>query len=369
MKLMRLMASRWQKPAYAVNRLIAKCTPHIAVNGFGKGTPHVSLSFLKHPFEAKSDGFILTARTGKELEVWVSDGGLALQESLGEILSLRRQLLAAGGLSAEENNPKYKLEITYLVSHFHIDHVNEGVFHILPSPFIYVKRAYYPHISVYAQDTNHDEISNGDKGHRPRFICSQKAYQPLAEMIELPFKHCRTVPFGEGSVTLMMPDVDWGLPEYRSLIWNYYGYEEMTEEKRSKSMPIQVINSNCVLARIDYASRSMLLTGDAMKRTYEHEDEPFDRLLTQYGDQLRADIVKYPHHGQGRNPAWKTIRDKMLIPSEDAMVVLTGHDGCNQAGKLLSENNVPWMDIREGTLTFTITKDGKIHRRQGDFSF
>ena len=50
------------------------------------------------------------------------------------------------------------------------------------------------------------------------------------------------------------------------------------------------------------------------------------------------------------------------------MVVLTGHDGYNQAGKYLSENNVPWMDLREGTLTFTITKDGKIHRRQGDIS-
>ena len=368
MKMMRLMASLWQKPAYAVNRLVAKCTSHISVNAFGKGAPYVGLSFLKHPAEAKSDGFILTARTEKELEVWISDGGFALQESLGEILSLRRQLLAAGGLSAEENNPKYKLEVTYLVSHFHIDHMNEGIYYILPSPFIHVKRVYYPHISVYAQDTDHNEMCNGDKGIRPRFMISQKAYQPLAEMIELPFNDCRTVPFGEGSITLMMPDADWGLPEYRALIWKFYDHEHMTEEKRRQAMPVQVVNSNCILARIDYASRSMLLTGDAMKKSFEYDDEPFDRLLTQYGDQLRADIVKYPHHGQARNPAWKAVRDQMLIPSEDAMVVLTGHDGYNQAGKYLSENNVPWMDLREGTLTFTITKDGKIHRRQGDIS-
>ena len=40
------------------------------------------------------------------------------------------------------------------------------------------------------------------------------------------------------------------------------------------------------------------------------------------GDMLRADIVKYPHHGQGRNAAWNAVRDAILIPSPDAMIVL-----------------------------------------------
>lgn len=367
-KMMNLMASRWQKPAHAFSRLRAQCARYTAVNTFGKGEPLVSLSFLDHPSKEKSDGFILTARTEKELIVWLSDGGLATEESYAQILQLRRELLKAGGLEAEENNPKYKLEVTYLVSHFHIDHMNEGIYYILPSPFIRVKRVYYPHISVYAQDTNHNENCNGDKGIRTRFMLSQKSYQPLAEMIELPFNDCRTLPFGEGTITLMMPEYDWGLPKHIELLAKFYQYDQKTEEKLRDAKPVQIVNSNCVLARIDYAGRSMLLTGDAMKKTYEYDDEPFDRLITQYGDKMRADIVKYPHHGQGRNPAWKVIRDHMLIPGPDAMVVLTGNDGYNQAGVVLSENDLPWMDVREKTLTFTITKDGKIHRRQGDIA-
>lgn len=367
-KTMRLMASRWQKPALVFSRLRAKCERYTAVNTFGKGKPLVSLSFLEHPSAEKSDGFILTARTEKELEVWLSDGGLATKESYKQILQLRKELLKSSGLEAEENNPKYKLEVTYLVSHFHIDHMNEGIYYILPSPFIRVKRVYYPHISAYAQDTNHDENSNGDKGIRTRFMLSQKAYQPLAEMIELPFNDCRTLPFGAGKITLMMPEYDWGLPEYRELIYKINNHAEMTEEKRRTAMPVRVVNANCLLARIEYAGRSMLLTGDGMKRTYEYDDEPFDRIVHQYGDKMRADIVKYPHHGQGRNPAWKVICDHMLIPGPDAMVVLTGNDGYNQAGIVLSENNLPWMDIREKTLTFTITEDGKILRRQGEIT-
>lgn len=366
MKLMQLMASRWQKPAHALCRLRAKYERYTAVNSFGKGAPHISLSFLEHPAKEKSDGFILTARTEEELIVWLSDGGFATGESLAQILDLRRQLLAAGGLANEENNPKYKLEVTYLVSHFHIDHVNEGIYYILPNPFIRVKRVYYPQISVYAQDTNHNENCNGDKGIRTRFMLSQKAYQPLAEMVSLPFNDCRTLPFGKGEITLMMPDRDWGMPEHREMIYKLYSHDQMTEERRRDAMPVQVVNSNCVLARMEYAGRSMLLTGDAMKKTFEFDNEPFDRLITQYGDKLRADIVKYPHHGQKRDPAWKVIRDHMLIPGPDAMVVLTGNDGYNQGGKFLTENDVPWMDIREKTLTFTITADGKIHREQGN---
>lgn len=365
---MRLMASRWQKPALVFSRLRAKCERYTAVNTFGKGEPLVSLSFLEHPSAEKSDGFVLTARTEKELEVWLSDGGLATKESYKQILQLRRELLKAGGLEAEENNPKYKLEVTYLVSHFHIDHMNEGIYYILPSPFIRVKRVYYPHISVYAQDTNHNENCNGDKGIRTRFMLSQKAYQPLAEMIELPFNDCRTLPFGAGKITLMMPDRDWGTPESLQQLAMFYRYDEMTEEKRRDAKPVQVVNSNCVLARIEYAGRSMLLTGDAMKKSAEYDDEPFDRIVHQYGNKMRADIVKYPHHGQARNPAWKVIRDHMLIPGPDAMVVLTGNDGYNQAGKFLAENDVPWMDIREKTLTFTITEDGRILRRQGEIT-
>ncbi len=368
MKKMRLMASALGAPFFALRRLQEKCKSFTSINAFGKGEPLVSLSFLVHPSQAKSDGFILTARNEKELEVWISDGGFATGESLAQILDLRKKLLEKGGLAKETENPRYKLSVTYLVSHFHIDHINEGIFNILPSPFIHVKCVHYPHISVYAKDTDHEENSNGDKGLRTRFMLSQRAYQPLAEMREMPFNTHITLPFGEGTITLMMPEFDWGLPEYRKLIYQFYDHAELPAEKRGKAMPVQVVNSNCILARIEYASRSMLLTGDAMKKSFEYDNEPFDQLLTQYGDLLRADIVKYPHHGQARNPAWKAIRDHMLIPSPDAMVVLTGHDGCNQAGQYLTQNNVPWMDINEHTLTFTITQDGKIIRRQGEIT-
>lgn len=367
MKLMRLMDTPFGKPLFALRRLQEKCKRFTAVNTFGKGEAQVSLSFLEHPSQEKSDGFILTARTEKTLEVWISDGGFATGESLAQILDLRKKLMEKGGLLREIDNPRYKLEVTYLVSHFHIDHINEGIFHILPCPFIHVKRVYYPHISVYAQDTNHDENSNGDIGLRTRFMLSQKAYQPLADMVDMDFDVCRTVPFGAGKITLMMPDCDWGTEENRLKVADFYEHAEMTEEKRRKAMPVQVVNSNCLCARIEFANRSMLLTGDAMKKT-ERDGEPFDLLVKQYAHLMRADIVKYPHHGQARNPAWKVIRDHMLIPSPDAMVVLTGHKGCEQAGKFLTANDMLWMDINEKTLTFTITKGGSIRRTQGEIT-
>jgi beta-lactamase superfamily II metal-dependent hydrolase len=48
-------------------------------------------------------------------------------------------------------------------------------------------------------------------------------------------------------------------------------------------------NANSIMARLDYGSFSMLLTGDAESQT-EH------RLLTKELD-LRAKVIKIPHHG------------------------------------------------------------------------
>lgn len=366
LKMMKRVSSPMGSIFAQLSRMRARCEKYTSVNAFGKGKEHVSLSFLKHPSKEKSDGFILTARTEKELEVWLSDGGFATGESLEIVLELRRELLKAGGLLSEENNPAYKLEVTYLVSHFHIDHVNETIYHLLPCPFLRVKRVYYPRISEYAKDNDHDENCNGDKGIRTRFMLSQKAYQPLADMVEMDFNTQRTVPFGAGSVTLMMPDRDWGTPENAREVSRIYKHAEMKPEKRRQALPVQVVNSNCIVAKIEYQGRAMLLTGDAMKKNFDSDDEPLDLLVKQYRGKLRADIVKFPHHGQARNPAWKIVRDEMLIPSPDMMVVLTGHDGRNQGGKYLTENNVPWMDINDDTLTFTIEKDGGIRRSRGE---
>ena len=180
------------------------------------------------------------------------------------------------------------------------------------------------------------------------------------------FNTQRTVPLGAGSITLMMPDRDWGTPENAREIARIYRHAEMKLEKRRQALPVQIVNSNCIVAKIEYQNRAMLLTGDAMKKNFDSDDEPLDLLVKQYKGKFRADIVKYPHHGQARNPAWKIVRDEMLIPSPDAMVVLTGHDGCNQGGKYLTENNVSWMDINDDTLTFTIEKDGSIRRSRGE---
>lgn len=366
LKMMKRLSQPGQIALKRLSCLRAYLERYTAVNAYGKGDAHVSLSFLGHPMKEKSDAFIITARTEKELEVWVSDGGFATGETLEIVLGLRRQLLRAAGLEKEENNPRYKLEVTFLVSHFHIDHVNECIYHLLPCPFLRVKRIYHPRISAYAKDTNHDENCNGDKGIRTRFMLSQQAYQPLADMVELDFGQVLTAPLGEGSITMMMPDRDWGTPENAREVARIYRHAEMTEEKRRRAMPVQVVNCNCIVARIDYKGRRMLLTGDAMKKNFDSDDEPLDLLVKQHGDALRADIVKYPHHGQARHPAWKTVRDDMLIPGPDAMVVLTGHDGCNQGGKYLTENGVAWMDIREGTLTFTINEKGEIHRMRDE---
>ena len=70
MKLMQLMASRWQKPAHALCRLRAKYERYTAVNSFGKGTPHISLSFLEHPAKEKSDGISSTNAAKSRANRW-----------------------------------------------------------------------------------------------------------------------------------------------------------------------------------------------------------------------------------------------------------------------------------------------------------
>ena len=74
--------------------------------------------------------------------------------------------------------------------------------------------------------------------------------------------------------------------------------------------PISSVNDNSLVVRVAFAGRSVLFSGDL-----EHEGE--ELLVGGYGDTLRADLVKVPHHGsrtsstetfvRATSPAWAVI--------------------------------------------------------------
>jgi competence protein ComEC len=74
--------------------------------------------------------------------------------------------------------------------------------------------------------------------------------------------------------------------------------------------PVSSINDNSLVVRVAFAGRSVLFTGDI-------EKEGEELLMERYGDALRADVLKVPHHGSPTSstaafaarvaPAWAVI--------------------------------------------------------------
>ena len=112
--------------------------------------------------------------------------------------------------------------------------------------------------------------------------------------------------------------------------------------------------------RVSLDDYSFLFTGDIEKRIANRTDEPLDVMIAHHGeDALKSDIIKYPHHGQQRNAAAKVIQYQLITDKPEAVCILTASDGWDQAGHELNKRNMPWMDLRNGSILYTV-KDNKI---------
>ena len=118
---------------------------------------------------------------------------------------------------------------------------------------------------------------------------------------------------------LFAPSEDWGTPERALHLLDIY-YNSGKASNTAAEFPKAVVNSNSMWMKVTYKDRSMLFTGDVMKRAKNayspdspnYAEEPFDVMLSYYADKcgedvFDVDIVKFPHHGQVRAEASKGV--------------------------------------------------------------
>lgn len=333
------------------------CEKVISVNQFAKGEEQVKCTFLAHPKETKSDGFILQYVTGAGTQVFTVDGGLSLGDMQKALLNLRRRMLEEAGLAAEVDNRRYKLDISLLISHFHIDHVNELISHVIPlRKFIRVQAIYHAADTAMSQDARFNQLKNGDHTNRPRVMRALRCYQPGFEDVELSYGETMEVKTITGKLTLFAPSTDWGTMENARLLEETY-YQGSPNALFDRT-PVGIGNNNSLWMKAEYAGHSMLFTGDVMKRKTDRFDEAVDHMIGCYGEKLRSDVIKHPHHGVKREGAYLSIRDHLITQDENALVVLTGSEAPGQSGVLLDSVGIRWADVNSGDLTVKLTKKG-----------
>lgn len=342
-------------PVHAFCSMLAGHAHYTSVNALARGEKALTVRFPAHR-DNKSDGFLLLDQGDKGLDVFLADGGLATGESLQALLSLRERILTENGLAAQVKSPRYKLEITLLISHFHIDHVNALIQQVLPCrKFIRIKAAYYPQISAYAKDKNHLLAHDGDVSHRANFLRVAACYQPLMEKREIPFAQTLCLPLQNGELQFFAQPKDWGEAEGVQFFKDHYHKND--PQKAFDSLSVAVVNANSLWMRAQAYGKSVLLTGDTTKKFAQYE-EALDVMIARYGDMLRSDIVKMPHHGFKRNKAVPLVVQHLLRRSADECVVLTALEGNAHTGVPLREMNVPHACNKDGEITFTLSAHG-----------
>lgn len=75
------------------------------------------------------------------------------------------------------------------------------------------------------------------------------------------------------------------------------------------------LNNNSIVGKLIYGQFSMLFTGDA-------EKEAEERLQKNYASELRANVLKSPHHGSRTSSSWPFLK----AVSPDAITISAGAD-------------------------------------------
>ncbi len=247
----------------------------------------------------KSDAFIITFND----MVWLVDGGMrGNTDSYERLLELRQAWLGDSRRNAVESED-YKLHITWLVSHFHLDHVQTTIAHTLKSPYIVLDEAIIPPDTLLPADYP----MNDDAYFRPMLKEVAEKYQKGAKISTVPVGRDGLSRFTSGGLTLdiLPPECDWGTPENIGIMTELYS-DGVRDDKRAS---ITVMNSNCLWFVLRMAGRSILLTGDTMKRFPDRSDEPYDRMFRYYSDIIGShiDIAKWTHHGIARDEAAELV--------------------------------------------------------------
>jgi len=295
----------------------------VYVNKFMPETDSLEL-FVAGCEVKKQDGFVFSYKG----EILVLDGG---HKSTGEdsvytyLMNLRKELLPDG---ISENDENYKLKITVVISHFHTDHMNTYIYDIIPSPYIEIDRVYlteqsvFEHTSLYSVcDPKYYSDGVIETKGRLSFLSLFEEYSRETQFEYVPFGETMQIKSDDGKVVfdLFAPSEDWGIPHRASHLLELY-YNGGTASNTAADFPKAVVNSNSMWMKVTYKDRTMLFTGDVMKKAKNaylpgspnYAEEPFDVMLSYYADKcgedvFDVDIVKFPHHGQVRAEASKGV--------------------------------------------------------------
>ncbi len=328
----------------------------VYVNDTATARPRMEVVFLKQPqADNKSDAALLVNFALKGVEVFLVDGGMPNCTALKALLDLRRSLLVQMGKQDEEKNPDYKLRFTSLVTHCHPDHIGELVNNVLRNPFFELEDLYLPEATALPTGGDYLDSHNSDVNERVALLRQVGQFQKHASIHTVPFAAKREIPLDGGKIELYGPVADWGSGEALRYIIDTY-YAQASPEKRKSDVPTAVINSNCLWYRFVFQGKSILFTGDVMKKV-RRDDEPFDRMIDFYGPQsLRSDIVKYPHHGILRNPAAPRLVTELLLDASRSFVVVTAMTAWRESIPVLEPYHVQVRDASKKDVRFSISE-------------
>ncbi|MBQ1946881.1 MAG: hypothetical protein II343_08150 [Clostridia bacterium] len=330
----------------------------IPVNQLVTGENEMRVVFLKRIDKNKSDAFYILNTTPQGLEVFLIDGGRSNKHCRDELLDLRADILTRAGLAEEINKSGHVLEIKVILSHFHGDHVNELLDNIAKiSPRIRLTGLYFPAATALTRDGTYNNDANDDLLKRYKVLTTVNTFhRKYCPQYEVPFGETMDVPSLLGNIRLYASPVDWGAGEYVKWMEDYHFAAK--PQNIHSGMATEVINGNCLWMRVEYAGHSVLFTGDTNKKFENRDDEALDLFIARYGEELRSDIVKFPHHGRGRDAACKPCKAHLMTSDPLAACILSGVDGPELAGKVLDTLNVPWYDLNTSDVAYVIKDSG-----------
>lgn len=323
----------------------------LCVNDLIQGEEQLQVIFLDRNNEQKSDAFLLLFLNETGLDVILHDGGLNDRRTYKALLQLREEVLARAGIAGEAAD-QYALRMKLVISHFHMDHT-EGLYGLIlrTKRKLQVEAAYLPPCAGL-QVGLYSDAHNGDTKHRPKFLEAMEKFQPQGSVHTLAFAQSQTVPTRCGKVRVFAPVNDWSAPDKMRVFDEEYGY--IHAASRMSSLPIAALNANSMWLHAQLQGAAFLFTGDTEKRLSGRHDEAMDEMIAAYGDALRTDVIKYPHHGISRNAAAAVIREHLVSGRGESVCILTAKDGARQGGAALEDVRLPWMDLESGSIRFTV---------------
>lgn len=239
------------------------------------------------------------------------------------LLALRRRRIESSG--ADESVP---LRLSWLVSHFHVDHVCAMLESILPDPRFELDTVILPPDS--ALDPYFNTIgTDGDTKYRPLLAEALGKYGTGRENI---------INIGFGAENIVSPDIfpgpvkltvyppagDGGIGE--RLQYMIDGYCDGRGD--AGMLPTAAVNACSVWLHVRYGAHSFLFTGDTMKREARLTRENADEMVEMYGERIgQVTVVKYLHHGYRRDPAAPLI----MSFRPEHIIVACEHEGASAA--------------------------------------